>query len=387
MNAPMEPGMQASMLRQDAGGYVVETGPDLRIAIVGPVPPPPGGMAMQTAQLARLLREEGVGAQLVSTNPAYPAPWIAKLRGVRAAVRLAGYIPRLFEAARANDVVHVMANSGWSWDLFAMPAIAVARLCGRPVVVNYRGGEAAEFLRHAHRRVRMTLKLAHAVAVPSGFLQRVFAEHGMSTRIVPNIIDTARFHPEGMRGMPKAIPNIVIARHLEALYGIDVALEAFALLLKSVPNARLTIAGIGPMKKRLHDQVNALGIASRVLFAGKLGTNEVAALMRTSDLMLNPSRADNMPNSVLEAWASGLPVVSTNVGGVPHLVRDGETAVLVPRDDAAAMADAMRRVLVEPGMWWMLRENGLAEAERYTWTRVKPLWMSIYRELLRREPA
>ncbi len=86
-----------------------------------------------------------------------------------------------------------MANSGWAWHLFAAPAVWIARWRGRPVVVNYRGGEAEAFMAREARWVVPTLARASAVIVPSGFLAGVFRKHGIGAEIVQNIIDLSRF--------------------------------------------------------------------------------------------------------------------------------------------------------------------------------------------------
>ena len=106
----------------------------MRILLVGPLPPPSAGMANQTEQLARLLREEGAELRVVATNAPYRPAWTARLRGVRAAVRLAFYVASLWRALKGVHLVHVMANSGWAWFLHAAPAVWVARLARIPVV-------------------------------------------------------------------------------------------------------------------------------------------------------------------------------------------------------------------------------------------------------------
>src|SRR5690606_24095526 len=116
--------------------------------------------------------------------------------------------------------------------------------------------------------------------------------------------------------------HVIVTRNLEPIYDIATALEAFALLRQRFPAAVMTIAGEGPERAHLVKRVEALGIAGQVEFAGRLDRAEVAALYQSADLMMNPSTVDNMPNSVLEAYASGVPVVSTNVGGIPYIARD-----------------------------------------------------------------
>ena len=140
------------------------------VGLVGPLPPPSGGMANQTLQLSRLLTGDGLAVEIVQVNAPYSPSWAGRLPVIRAAFRLGPYLARLWRAAGRNDLLHVMANSGWSWHLFAAPAIWVARLRGTPVVVNYRGGEAERFLQRAGAVVRFSMRRASALVVPSGFL-------------------------------------------------------------------------------------------------------------------------------------------------------------------------------------------------------------------------
>lgn len=358
----------------------------LRVALVGPLPPPAGGMANQTRQLAELLRQARADVAVVQTNAPYPT-WVAGWPGVRALCRLLPYLQALWRAAGSSDVFHVMANSGWSWHLFAAPAIWVARVRGVPVVVNYRGGEAAEFLSQSRRSVAWSMRRVAALVVPSRFLQEVFSEHGMPSSVVPNIIDLSRFSPApanaagtATSGGPSGTPHLVVARNLEPIYSNQTALEAFVEVRKTHPQARLTIAGTGPDLYQLQALAAALGVTQAVRFAGRLDRDAMAALYREADVCLNPSLADNMPNSVLEALACGVPVVSTRVGGVPFIVQDGVTALLVPAQDAPAMAQAALRVLGDAALKARLAEAGLAEVQRYTWACVAPVLAAVYRQ-------
>ena len=108
----------------------------------------------------------------------------------------------------------------------------------------------------------------------------------------------------------------------------------------------------------------------------------MAALYRDADVVVNPSLVDNMPNSVLEALASGVPVVSTNVGGVPYIVRDGASALLVPPGAPEELAAAVRRVLDDAALAGLLRENGLRDVRQYAWPHVRDRWAQVYRSAL-----
>ena len=340
----------------------------LRIGLVGPLPPPAGGMANQTRQLAELLTAAGAQVELIQTNAAYRPALVGRVPVLRALFRLVPYIASLWRGAGRADLFHVMANSGWSWHLFAAPAIRIAHRRGVPVLVNYRGGEAGPFLARSHASVRRTLARAAVLAVPSGFLQAVFARHGIAADIVPNIVDLARFHPAPADRAPGA--HLVVVRNLEPIYDNQTALRALAIVRQQCPQAHLTVAGTGPDEASLRALADELGLQSAVRFAGRLDRDAVAELVRHADVALNPSTVDNMPNSVLEALASGVPVVSTDVGGVPFIVQDGTTALLVPPREPAAMAAAVLRLLDNRAAASAMAEAGLAHVRRFTWERV-----------------
>lgn len=352
----------------------------LRLALVGPLPPPAGGMATQTAQLKRLLESEGVQVELVQTNAPYRPAWLGRVPVLRALARLLPYLWALWRTSGRVQLMHLMANSGWSWHLFAAPAIAIARLRGVPVLVNYRGGEAEGFLARSRRAVGLTLNRVQALVVPSGFLVQVFERFGWRAQIVPNVVDLALFHPRPVRAPGQ---HLVVTRNLEALYDNASAIRALAELRRSHPAVRLTVAGSGPQRAELEALASDLGLQAAVHFAGRLDRQALAELLRGADVLLNPSLADNMPNSLLEALASGVPVVSTRVGGIPFMVEHGRTALLVPPREPAALAAAVAQLFDNAPLAEALRTAGLAEAQRYTWQRVAPVLAQAYQECLR----
>jgi L-malate glycosyltransferase len=350
-----------------------------RIVLVGPMPPPPGGMANQTEQLARLLRSEGAVVDVVPTNAPYRPAFVNHLRGLRAAFRLLPYTASLRRAARRATLFHVMANSGWSWHLFAAPALRAARRHRVPSVLNYRGGEAESFFSTSFGRVEGALRRASVVAVPSSFLAGVFERFGVDTDIVPNIVDLERFHPAALHENGNgAGPRVLIARHLESIYDVGTGIRAFGLLRERFPGAVLDIAGAGPEAGKLESLTAELGVEGSVRFLGRVPNEDMPALYRASDLALNTSLVDNMPISILEALASGVPVVSTRVGGVPALVEDGKEAALVAPRDPVEMAGALVRLWSDPKQRESLREAGLKRARSYGWESVREQWGRVY---------
>jgi glycosyltransferase involved in cell wall biosynthesis len=360
--------------------------PPLRIGVVGPLPPPSGGMANQTLQLIGLLEGEGHIVEVIQVNAPYRPAWVEKLTGVRALFRLLPYLAQLWRSAGRVQLFHVMANSGWSWHLFAAPAIWIGRLRGCPVVVNYRGGEAEQFMQKARAWVRPSMLRADAVIVPSGFLEHVFGKFGVPTTVVPNIINLERFAaaPAAPAGAPL---RVLVARNLEPIYDNETALRAFAIVLAQHPDAQLVVAGSGPLRAELEQLAAALGIAASVCFTGRVDNAEMGALYRNADLMLNPSTVDNTPNSVLEALACGVAVVSTDVGGVPFLVEDGKTALLVPPRSPEAMAEAMLRLAASPELASRLKAAGLQYVQQYAWPGVRPRLLDVYRAVINTSTA
>jgi glycosyltransferase involved in cell wall biosynthesis len=359
---------------------MTETG--LKIGLVGPLPPPSGGMANQARQLAELLGREGVEVVVVRTNAPYRPGWVGAIRGLRAVFRLLPYVATLWRVAGRVQLLHVMANSGWSWHLVAAPAIWIARARGVPVVVNYRGGGAEAFLDRSRKLLGISLGRANALVVPSPFLKEVFARHGFSSQIVPNIVDVERFAPRPAGTTRAAGPHVVVTRNLEPVYGIDVALRAFQRVRTMLPAARMSVAGSGPERGRLEALAASLGIGDAIAFTGRIDNEHIGELYRSADVFLNPSHVDNMPISVLEALASGVPVVSTNVGGVPYIVRDERTALLVPPGDDERMGDAIVRLARDTQLRSRLAAEGLEIARQYAWPRVRDLWLAVYRNTI-----
>ncbi len=355
------------------------TASPVTVGLVGPQPPPNGGMALQTRQLARLLDEAGVTVAFLATNAPYRPQWVGRLPGLRALFRLLPYLYRVWALAGRVDVVHLMSNSGWSWQLFSAPVIWLCRWRRTAVLVNYRGGNAGDYLSRSARWVLPTLRRASALVVPSGFLRDVFRPYGVDSAVVPNIIDGELFKPGTGAGDSDCF-QLLITRNLEPIYGIDTAIRALALLQKQqdLPRLSLVIAGSGPSLDQLRSLAGELGVADKISFTGRLERDEVLRLYREANVLINPARVDNMPNSVLEAMACGVPVLSTEVGGVPYIVTHEVNGLLVPVDDAEAMAAAMLRLIRDQKLAGSLASAGLEQARNYLWEAVGPQWLELY---------
>lgn len=212
---------------------------------------------------------------------------------------------------------------------------------------------------------------------PSVFLQRVFASHGLSAEVIPNVVDLSRFTPTRPRTFGDS-PHIVVTRNLEPIYDIPTAIRALAAIKKTFARARMTVAGSGPELASLQALVLRLQLTDSVQFSGRIDNACIAALYASADCMINSSTVDNMPISILEAFASGVPVVSTCAGGIPDMVEHGISGLLVPIGDDEAMAREVLRIFQNPEVATSLRQAGLAEADKYAWSQVRAKWLDAY---------
>jgi glycosyltransferase involved in cell wall biosynthesis len=357
----------------------------LQVAIVAPSLRILGGHAVQADRLLRAWRgDPDVNAWLVPINPTLPGPLrsLASIRYARTIATELTYIPSLFREIRHADVVHVFAASYTSFLLAPLPALVVARCLGKPVVLNYRSGQAPEHLRRS-AVARRALAWGGLNIVPSRFLVDVFARFGIQAGVIPNIVDLERF---AFRPRPTVGPRLLSTRNLEPLYNVRCTLRAFRIVQDRWPDATLTLVGGGSEERALRALASTLGLR-HVTFVGRVDPDEIAHYYAQSDIYVQTPNLDNMPTSVLEASACGLPIVATRAGGVPAIVTSEENGLLAPLDDHRAIADHVLRLLEEPDLARRLAAAAHAECGARTWPAVRELWLSAYRSAATRAPA
>jgi glycosyltransferase involved in cell wall biosynthesis len=349
----------------------------LRVAFVAPSLRILGGQAVQADRLLQAWRDDpDVDAWLVPVNPLPPAPlrFATNVKYLRTVVTELTYAPLLVrELARAN-VVHVFSASYSSFLLAPLPAIAVARMLGKPVVLNYRSGEAPDHLRRS-AIARATLSRVDLNVVPSRFLVEVFREFGISASIIPNIVDLERFRFRERRPLR---PRLLSTRNFDALYNVAATVRAFRLIQDRWPDAALTLVGGGAQEAQLRELASNLRLRN-VTFAGRVKPDDIARFYAENDIYIQSPDIDNMPTSVLEAFASGLPVVSTEAGGVPAILTHGHHGLLAPLADYEALATHVLRLLDDPELAWRLAGAAYHSCQACTWSKVRDEWLRAYR--------
>lgn len=355
----------------------------IRVCLVGPSIDIVGGQAVQVTRLLRRLRElEGVEVEFLAVNPRLPGPLRAlqRIKYVRTITTSVAYFASLLLRVPRYDVIHAFSASYSSYLLAPLPAMIAARLFGKRVVLNYRSGEASDHLARSPFAVR-TMRLAHQIVVPSGYLVGVFAQFGLQARAILNFVEL-----DGIdyRDRSETRPLFLSNRNLEPLYNVACTIRAFAIVQRQHPDARLTIVGDGSERAALEALVQELGLR-HVTFAGKIAPERMREFYAAADLYLNSPNIDNMPNSVIEAFGSGVPVLTTNAGGIPFVVTHEDTGLMVDRNDHAGLARHALALLAEPAraraMAGRAREACLA---RYVWPSVSREWEALYRGLVQR---
>ena len=188
------------------------------------------------------------------------------------------------------------------------------------------------------------------------------------------LVDTSRFHYKERAPLR---PRLLSTRNLEPHYGVDNTLEAFALLKAQCPETTLTVAGCGSEEGRLRRLATSLGTCG-IRSVGRVEPPAMPALYEEADIFVNSSVVDNQPLSLLEAFAAGLPVVSTGTGDITGMVRDGETGLIVPPRDPSAMAKAVASLLENPDRALLIARRAREEVEKYTWSEVREQWAAVY---------
>jgi glycosyltransferase involved in cell wall biosynthesis len=347
------------------------------VLLIGPEVPPYGGMAIQGKLMHDLMREEGIHARYLASNLPFPkgCEVLDRLRGIRPFLRSAVFCYKLWKMLADAEVVHILACSWLYFFVIVCPAVALSKLRGRRVILNYRGGEADEFFRRSAPFLKPFFQMADVVTAPSKFLVKVIGDRiGVPVEIVPNIVNFQRFQ---FREREPLKPRMIVTRHLLKLYDIESVIRAFGLVQQQYPEASLKVVGTGGQEAFLRGLVSTLQLRN-VLFVGYIPQQDLPSLYDRCDILLNASRADNFPGSLVEGAAAGLIVVSTKVGGIPFIFEHEKSALFVEAGDWQGLGAATLRVLGDPDLASRLRRQALEQCRRYSWENIRPVLYSFY---------
>jgi glycosyltransferase involved in cell wall biosynthesis len=355
----------------------------VRVAVVAPSLRYVGGQSVQADLLLRAWSgDPDADVRFLPVDPRFPfgLGWAERVPGLRTIIREPLYALSLLNQLKDADVAHIFSASYSSFLLAPLPAWRIARWLGKKTLINYHSGECRDHLQRS-LVAREVLKGTDQLVVPSGFLVDVLGEFRLNALAIPNIVDVSQFRFRERRPLR---PLLVCTRGFHPYYCIDVVVRAFAEVRKKFPDARLDLVGGGALEGEIRNLVRTMDL-SGVNFAGVAARSQIGRFYDDADIFINASRLDNMPVSILEAFAAGLPVVSTEPEGMRYVVEHGRTGLLSPPGDAAALARNVIRVLEDAELAEQLVANAQQELRRYSWPVVREQWLKVYRTMAAKE--
>lgn len=343
-----------------------------RLCFVGPmIGRNPGYVTTQGQRLSDWFSEAGFPVISVSS----------RLNRYR---RLGDIVRTLIAHARAIDVLVLEVYGGSSFVVEDIASL-LGRRFGHALVLWLHGGALPGFMARYPRWSRRVLRRGGLVVTPSPYLAREVHGRGLPVRVIPNALDLSEYR---FRLRSRLRPRLFWMRTFHPLWNPEMALRVLARVRCEFPEATLVMAGqdkgwLAPTQAR----AQALGLAGAIRFPGFLDAQAKAREGDAADIYINTNRVDNMPVAVLEAGAMGLPVVSTEVGGMSDVLTQEETGLLVPDNDDGAMAAQIVRLLRNPELGVRLALNARELAKKSSWPAVRPQWESVFQQVMGRAAA
>ncbi len=340
-----------------------------------------GGVSIQAKRLLDTFTgEDAIEMKFLPSNPRFSGPLevLHKIKYLRTIATSLKFWWLLLRNVGKNDIVQVFSVAMTGYIFATIPPLIFAKLFRRKTILNYHSGELEEHLKRWKWLALPTMRMFDVIIVPSEFLVGVFSKYGLSAEAIPNFVNTEDFHFSERKTLR---PIFLSNRNFEFYYNVSVILRAFAEIQSAIPEAELIIAGYGSEENTLKKLAGDLHLKN-VEFVGKVSQKEMSKLYDRADIYLNSSIIDNMPLSIAEAFSCGLPVVSTNPGGIPFMVRHGETGLLVEINDHSALASEAIKLLDDGELAQRIIKNARNEALRFSFETIKTSWTASYRKLV-----
>ncbi|PKP26357.1 MAG: glycosyl transferase family 1 [Bacteroidetes bacterium HGW-Bacteroidetes-2] len=244
-----------------------------------------------------------------------------------------------------------------------------------PYIPILHGGNLPYRLQKSKKLSNRLFQQAKVNVTPSGYLLQKFKDAGYSNLVlIPNSLELKNY----VFKQRKMAPAFLWVRSFSKIYNPLMALKVIDKIRKTYPEA--TLCMVGPDKDGSLEQCKKWAIANNipVTFTGKLSKKDWLALSEDFTIFINTANFDNTPFTILEAMALGIPIVSTNVGGIPYLLEDRQTAILVNPEDAEAMTTAIKHLLQNEILAQTIAKTARKKVETFDWNEVKHLWKSVF---------
>jgi glycosyltransferase involved in cell wall biosynthesis len=340
----------------------------MNLLMVGNVMSGRGGVMGVAEVLSCRLKEAGWNVITTSSQP-------------KRIIRLVDIVSTIIRRRHDYSLANVEVYSGTAF-IWAETACEFLRWLKKPLVLTLHGGNLPAFTHRWPKRVHDLLSKAAFVTTPSYYLQENLKPFREDIIYLPNGIDLQSYQFK-LRNHPK--PKLCWLRAFHEIYNPRLAVEVVAILQDSFPDIHLTM--IGPDKgdgslKASKQLVDRKGLGTHIHFAGPIPKADVPVFLQIGDIFLNTTRYESFGIAVMEAAATGLCIVTTDVGELRYLWSQGQNALLVPADDPTPMANAVRRILTEPGLASLLSARARQKAEQFAWPLILTQWERLFKQVL-----
>ena len=279
----------------------------------------------------------------------------------------------LLKARKVDYILIDTYSTSSFW--YAVVCSQIARVFKVKYVPILRGGDLPNRLKNNPKLCQMVFANAYQNVAPSGYLKQAFENAGFTNIVhIPNSIEIDKYK---LKTRVELTQKLLWVRAFASIYNPEMAVKVLFELQKKYPNATLTMVGPDKDGSLQTTKAFAESIGVAVNFTGQLAKEDWWQLASEHDIFINTTHFDNTPISVMEAMALGLPVVSTNVGGIPYLLTDKENALLVNDDDVSKMTDAICSLLEDQQKASDLALNARHFIEQMDWNVVKEEWKRI----------
>jgi len=354
----------------------------IRVAIVGPSMEVLGGQSIQAERLIRAFGGDNeIDLALIPNNPKLQFfSFLQDVRLVRTIFTSFKFLWILLTKLGKFDVVHIFSSGTTSYLISTLPPLFVSKIFGKHVILNYHTGEAEAHLRDWGWYATSSMREFDKIVVPSQFLVDVFSKFKLRSESIFNFVEADKF---SFRQRKPLKANFLSNRTFEKHYNVSCSVKAFKKIQEKYPDAKLSVVGFGSQEAKLKKLANDLELKN-VEFLGRISQEKMPGVYDSADVYLNSSVVDNMPLSVIEAFSCGLPVVSSNAGGIPYIVEDGETGLLSETNDCDALAENACKLLENEELAQKIIDKAHRECVKYSWTEVRDKWRRLYLDLASR---
>ncbi len=331
----------------------------MKILIIANYQPSFGGISGQVELLHQNLSADGIMTDIYSSKG-----------GILKRLRM---VSDLTKVAIGYDILHVHCCSKLGF-FPAILALIVAKRLNKRIICTYHGGGAEVFFQNFSWIVKPVLNKMDANIILSGFLAKVFEKHNIPYKIVPNILKNDESY---YKKRDVVRPLFISVRSLQPLYNVQCIVKAFSLVKKTLTDAQLLILGDGSCRQELENMIISLKL-NGVKFVGRVPNSKVYYYLNKADIFISMPHIDNQPMSILEAFKCGLLVISSNVGGVPFMIEDNYTGLLIENDNHKQLADKMIEAVKNQNQTKDIMEAGHQELQKYRWETIRSQLFELY---------